>query len=151
MRACQGIAAAIAIVASDGHAREGRTNAVMEARPRRSGGIHTVRNQSRRTLLTRALTGFLLIVPVSGTSLAADAAAGLALAERWCNSCHIVKREQPGMEAEMPGPHFATMTEYPRERVRAALGSPHPYMPEFKQLGDGDVDDLVAYLRSLQE
>lgn len=54
---------------------------------------------------TRSLRGIwaslavLTIVFDPGTALAeSDAERGLALATRWCNSCHLVQQNDPGMD-----------------------------------------------------
>ncbi len=78
---------------------------------------------------------------------AGDAAAGLALAERWCNACHVLAGPEP-RHADA-GPPFAAMSGQSHAALVAAIRRPHDFMPPFLRLTDAEVDNLAAYIRSL--
>jgi mono/diheme cytochrome c family protein len=74
---------------------------------------------------------------------------GETLASRWCAECHATK---PGQTSPNPkAPAFvaiaaeSTATEY---ALRVFLKTTHATMPNFK-IDPADIDDLVAYIRSL--
>lgn len=99
-----------------------------------------------RTLVAATLVSFTAL-PAAGQP-AGDAAAGRRLAERWCASCHAVA---PGRASDT-APAFATMARDPKRTeayLRAWLQRPHPRMPDFN-LGRDEIDDLLAYLRTLK-
>lgn len=114
-----------------------------------------------RVLLTAVLisTGALLAQP----SLAADAAAGEAKFKQMCATCH-------GPSGHGDGPASASLNPQPRnlsdsewqasvddEHIRTVItkGGPavglSPMMTAFGHLSDEDVDNLVAYIRSLDD
>jgi cytochrome c len=85
----------------------------------------------------------------SAAQAAGDAAAGHALALRWCTSCPVVDDKGTGSDAAPP---FRTIARaharYPKW-LHAWLSAPHPSMPNF-DLTRSQIDDLIAYLDSLQ-
>ena len=75
---------------------------------------------------------------------------GHMLAERWCKKCHVVDAEGEGGDV---GPPFATIAARPaasEAMIVEWLSVPHEKMPEFLNLRDHDVGDLVAYIMSLK-
>jgi len=101
-------------------------------------------------------TGFLLLGALSLSLVfaaqagAADADAGLQLAQRWCASCHAV---EPNPErAPIDGvPSFrsiASLPAYDSGWVGAFIANPHPPMPNLS-LSKRDIDDITAYLDRL--
>jgi cytochrome c len=79
---------------------------------------------------------------------------GRAFAEQNCGRCHAV-----GPTGESPlakAPPFRTLHErYPVENLTEALAegirTGHPEMPQFNELDTEQIDDLIAYLKSLEQ
>lgn len=91
----------------------------------------------------------LLLLALSASSAGAgDAAEGRAIAGRWCAACHVVGPDQSA--AADAAPAFDALA---RSRDDAALAgwmaAPHPPMPD-PGLSRAQIDDLVAYMRSLR-
>lgn len=87
---------------------------------------------------------------ISPAFAAGDAAAGKALAERWCSSCHIVTAEQKTATTEAPP--FADIAARHADAIDALAGflaDPHPPMPQMS-LTRQEIDDLLAYIGSLK-
>ena len=101
------------------------------------------------TLKTCLLTAAALFVATLPT-YAADAAHGLALAKRWCASCHVVSADQ--REANTDAPPFATIarSSFNAESLAYFLLDPHPKMPELP-LSRYAADDIAAYIESLKK
>ena len=100
-----------------------------------------------RNIFIFGLTGFAALF---GAQLAhaADVAEGEAIARRWCSGCHVV--DKAAVARDVP-PNFATIAQRPSLSESSLLGwlnTPHPSMPNF-ELSRGELDDLVAYIRSL--
>lgn len=94
-----------------------------------------------------AMLGVLLS---AGPAAAQDAAAGRALAQQWCTSCHIVV---PGADGSDAAPTFAAIANDPNvtERgLRAWLADPHPPMPNLN-LSRTEIDNIIAYLKTLRD
>ncbi len=82
-----------------------------------------------------------------GAALAADAANGARIADRWCASCHVVRPDQPRASADVP-PFSAIAAKYPDiAPLTAFLGAPYPRMPAMA-LSRDEIADLVAYIRT---
>ena len=80
----------------------------------------------------------------------ADPDHGLALAKRWCASCHVVSPEQQRASADVPP--FATIARSPDFDARHLayfLLNPHPKMPELP-LSRAAADDIAAYIATLK-
>ena len=80
----------------------------------------------------------------------ADAAHGLALAKRWCASCHVVSPEQQRASADVPP--FATIARSPNfdaKQLAYFLLNPHPKMPDLP-LSRAAADDITAYIATLK-
>lgn len=80
-------------------------------------------------------------------------ARGKSLVEANCTSCHAVGPTGASPVAEAPP--FRTLSQrYPLSDLEEALAEGilvgHPMMPEFK-LQPAQIDDLIAYLTSIQE
>jgi mono/diheme cytochrome c family protein len=98
----------------------------------------------RRELSTSIFCMLLAAVPAA----AADKAHGKRIAQRWCASCHVVAEGQKSASADVP-----TFADIGRRREDAKalayfLADPHPKMPNM-HLSRREIDDLVAYIRSL--
>lgn len=77
-----------------------------------------------------------------------DAREGRRLAQQWCTSCHVVGINTRGPDTAPP---FAALASDPLRTetyLKTWIANPHPPMPNFN-LGRGEIDDLVAYIRSL--
>ena len=102
-----------------------------------------------RGILTRAGEAILvLLVATSAASAAGDPAAGKALAERSCSSCHLVSSDQTAATTEAPP--FATIAARPEEEIehlQTFLAAPHPPMPPIS-LTRQEIGDLVAYIET---
>jgi mono/diheme cytochrome c family protein len=78
-----------------------------------------------------------------------DADAGQDLAADWCSRCHDIGRE--GRMKQEP-PSFAAIAVYrSADQIRSRIAAPHTGMPEIAQVLGLNLDDLVAYIVSLEE
>jgi len=84
-------------------------------------------------------------------SLAADAAGGKTIAERWCASCHLVEREQKGAATDQAPPFasIARMPEFGANKLALLLLKPHPNMPKLS-LSRAEVTSLADYIATLK-
>lgn len=76
---------------------------------------------------------------------------GHTLAQSWCASCHIIDRRGGGRTADA-APPFPAIADNPGrtdDHLRVAVTGEHTRMPNFN-LGRREIDDLVAYIRSLR-
>lgn len=92
-----------------------------------------------------------LLLLATGQAYCADRQHGLALAERWCASCHVVSPEQQRANADAPP--FATIAGRPNfdaKQLAYFLLNPHPKMPELP-LSRAAADDIAAYIGSLKK
>jgi mono/diheme cytochrome c family protein len=81
----------------------------------------------------------------------ADPEHGLALAKRWCASCHVVSPEQQRASADVPP--FATIARAPNfdaKQLAYFLLNPHPKMPDLP-LSRTAADDIAAYIATLKK
>ena len=109
----------------------------------------TIRSIWTRRLAVAALPLLLAAVPLAD-AVAADSAAGGALARQWCAGCHVVTPGATGPRQDM-APSFETIARTGKrtdDELRAWLRTSHPNMPNF-DLSRVSVEDLVAYIRSL--
>ena len=96
-----------------------------------------------------------LVMAISARAEDPDAAIerGRAFAEQNCGSCHAI-----GSSGESPlakAPPFRTLHDrYPVENLTESLAegirTGHPAMPQFDELDTEQIDDLIAYLKSLE-
>jgi mono/diheme cytochrome c family protein len=77
---------------------------------------------------------------------AGDAAAGRALAERWCVGCHAAGAA--GTDAAPPFTEVARRPGRSEEFFYVWLTDPHPPMPRL-DLSRQDIANLIVYLRTL--
>jgi mono/diheme cytochrome c family protein len=101
-----------------------------------------------RIFIIFQVTAVLLASMVPG--YCADAEHGLALAKRWCASCHVVSPEQQRASADVPA--FATIARSPNFDARHLayfLLNPHPKMPDLP-LSRAAADDIAAYIATLK-
>ncbi len=76
---------------------------------------------------------------------------GAALSRELCAACHLVGEDARG--ASDAAPTFHAIANHPQmseRRIRGFVYAPHPQMPSL-QLTEPQIDDIVAYLRSLEE
>lgn len=95
-----------------------------------------------------ALAGIAGVLATSLTALAADLEKGQVLAQRWCDSCHIVSERQTTGSTDAPP--FSEIAEWPgldAARVALFLLSPHPPMSGLN-LSRTEAADLAAYILS---
>ncbi len=80
-----------------------------------------------------------------------DPVAGRGLAEKWCNSCHVV--DPKARDAVSTGaPAFtavARMSSATPLSLRVFLQTPHERMPDLHLTGD-EIDNMIAYILSLR-
>jgi cytochrome c len=106
-----------------------------------------------KRILTAAVTALTLLFGVTASyAEGPQVERGRALAEANCARCHAI-----GGTGESPlakAPPFRTLhRRYPVENLAEALAegirTAHPGMPEF-ELQPGQINDLIAYLKSLE-
>ncbi|PWB58197.1 MAG: cytochrome C552 [Bradyrhizobiaceae bacterium] len=100
--------------------------------------------------LRLAVTLALLTTLPGAAALAADAATGRQLAQRWCATCHVVAPEQARASADVPS--FAEIASRPGFNADALaffLLDPHPKMPNMS-LTRNEAGDLAAYIATLR-
>ncbi len=110
----------------------------------------TLRTMSLVALV--ALSVFLPQIATSEEALSPPAQRGLVFVREYCSKCHSVDRVGPS--PLKVAPPFRTLHDrYPVETLQESLAegivTGHPSMPEF-QLDPGQVDDVIAYLKSLE-
>jgi mono/diheme cytochrome c family protein len=79
-----------------------------------------------------------------------DTEHGLAVASQWCNSCHVVRQNDPGMDDGEFAPRFSTLTAYDAQSLKQLLAKGHADMDALSKLSDRDVEDIAAYLKRLK-
>ena len=78
-----------------------------------------------------------------------DPVAGKETAREWCADCHDV---EPGGQMKQDPPSFTAIANYHSpDYIRANITFPHVAMPDVVHVLGLDVDDLVAYILSLEE
>ena len=83
-----------------------------------------------------------------GPALAADAAKGGLLAQRWCAACHVVSASQT--QGGTQAPAFSTIAKtrgLDAAAIALFLLAPHPTMPDMS-LSRAEAADLAAYIHS---
>ena len=80
---------------------------------------------------------------------AGDPASGLALAQSWCTTCHVVAPNVAGGDTAPPFTAIAARSNLSPGAMRAWLTEPHPPMPNLN-LSNQQIDDITAYLDSLR-
>ena len=101
-----------------------------------------------------ALVALSLVSPflAAAPARAADAAAGQAIAQRWCASCHVVGTAP--QSAASDAPTFAAIAARDGDVSGAWLAfrllKPHPQMPQVS-LTRTEAADLAAYFATLKK
>jgi cytochrome c len=106
--------------------------------------------------MCRALAKILPALLLSAVAVAnaapaeTDASPGAQIAQRWCVNCHVISSAQTGAVAQGP-PTFLTIAKsgMSNDQLRAFLSHPHGAMPDLA-LTRNEIDDLIAYIRSLR-
>ena len=81
--------------------------------------------------------------------LAADAANGSRLAQRWCEACHVVAPTQSlSFSDAAPFATIAARPDFDAAKLALFLLDPHPKMPDMS-LTRSEAADLAAYIGSL--
>ena len=109
----------------------------------------------RRFVVGVALMATVLLPQTASSeeALSPQAQRGLVFVRTHCAKCHSVDRVGPS--PLKIAPPFRTLHErYPVETLQESLAegivTGHPTMPEF-QLDPGQVGDVIAYLKSLEQ
>ena len=103
--------------------------------------------------MTKTIAGLLfvtLFALLTNAAVAADAANGKRLAERWCASCHVVTSEQ--QHGNTQAPPFSEIAKKPHldaPMIALFLLLPHPKMPDMS-LSRYEAGDIAAYIASLK-
>ena len=88
------------------------------------------------------------LVAAGPAAAAGDPTKGAALAQQWCSRCHDVR---PGGAMKQEPPAFAAIATYRSPGyIRTNIINPHSNMPEIATAAGLNVDDLVAYITSLE-
>ena len=102
----------------------------------------------RWILVCLTLVGGALTLPGAGAANSGDADAGRELAARWCSRCH---ETGPGGPMKQQPPAFAAIAVYRSPAyIRSNILVPHSSMPQLGQILSLNIDDLVAYIVSLE-
>lgn len=99
-------------------------------------------------LATVSFVSFALLA--TATAAESDADRGLALATQWCNSCHVVQQNDPGMDDAEYGPPFATLTQYTAPMLKQLFAKGHADMDALSKLSDDDLAAIAAHLHRLK-
>jgi len=91
-----------------------------------------------------------LTTAASAAPAQSDADRGLALATQWCNSCHVVQQNDPGMDDAEYGPPFATLTQYTAQMLKKLFAAGHADMDALAKLSDDDLAAIAAHLHRLK-
>ena len=90
------------------------------------------------------------ILRVTNSAIAADAANGERLAERWCSACHVVTNTQRQANADAPPfEEIAKRPAFSESGLTTFLLDPHAKMPNMNltRMEAGDIAAYVAKLR----
>jgi mono/diheme cytochrome c family protein len=104
----------------------------------------------RPASVTAVIAGFFLLSVGVQAQTGGDAMRGSSLAESWCQSCHIIDQRGTGRAVD-PAPPFPMIANDPKKTpgyLQHWLSTSHPQMPNFN-LGRREIEDLIAYIRSL--
>lgn len=96
------------------------------------------------------VAAMLAALPGAAMAQDGDAAAGRAVAQTWCASCHAIEARPTAAADQAPG--FAVIANRPAvtaEGLRAFLAEPHGRMPNLS-LSRNDIANAVAYILSLK-
>src|SRR5664280_240028 len=100
----------------------------------------------RLPLMTRIISGMLLLVAVTALPQAADAVNGEKLAKRWCAASHVVATDQKSGNTQVaPFSVIAQMPGFDAAKLALYLLTPHPKMPDMS-LSRAEAADLAAFI-----
>jgi len=103
-----------------------------------------------KTIHTPLAAALILSVPVANSAVAADAANGERLAERWCSACHVVTSSQRQANADAPPfEEIAKRTTFSEPGLTTFLLDPHAKMPNMN-LTRTEAGDIAAYIAKLR-
>lgn len=114
-----------------------------------------MRNGPMRAAWLAAVIAGGLVAAISARAEDPDPAVerGRAFAEQNCGRCHALGLSGESPNAKAP-PFRALHERYPVEHLTEALAegikTGHPEMPQFDELDAEQIDDLIAYLKSLE-
>lgn len=93
--------------------------------------------------------GLGLVGPLAAAHAEGDSLRGKELAREWCAACHDV---EPGGQMQQKPPAFAAIAAFRSPHyIHANIAMPHGNMPEIAQILGLNIDDLVAYITSLEQ
>jgi mono/diheme cytochrome c family protein len=96
--------------------------------------------------LMLSILAALALAGAAAPGLAAEAANGQRLAERWCASCHVVSPSQRQASADVaPFASIARIPQFSAHTLAFFLLAPHPKMPDMA-LSRREAEDLAAYI-----
>jgi mono/diheme cytochrome c family protein len=102
-------------------------------------------------IIALALAALALLALWMTQSIAADRAAGRAIAQEYCARCHAVARKGASPMAKAP-PFRDIHRKYPVDHLEEAFGEGttgnHLGMPDF-EFNPREVTDLLAYIKGL--
>ncbi len=103
-----------------------------------------------RAFIRSAMWLGMMSLGLSGNALAdGDPVAGKETAREWCADCHDV---EPGGQMKQNPPSFTAIANYRGpDTIHASITFPHVAMPDVVHVLGLNVDDLVAYIISLEE
>lgn len=107
----------------------------------------------RHLPMAAALSGALLAVPPAAAQEDPAVIRGRAFVKTNCGPCHAIGRTDASPLPLAP-PFRELHTRYPVENLEEPLAegimTGHPSMPQF-QLATNEIDDVIAYLKSLED
>ncbi len=97
------------------------------------------------------IAGLLAPLPALGQQAAyhGEAAKGLALAQRWCSDCHLLKGEKQAVQGIPTFRELARDPDKTPDYLRAFLARPHEPMPPL-ELDRRQIEDILAYIETLK-
>ncbi|HVO15242.1 MAG TPA: cytochrome c [Alphaproteobacteria bacterium] len=109
----------------------------------------TIGADLRRVVRVTAAAVMVLAPAAAAAQDMGDPARGVMLARTWCTGCHLVEPGGRGSDAAPSFMAIANDEKRPPAALRGWLTRPHPPMPNMN-LSRAEIDDIVAYLRSLK-
>ena len=110
----------------------------------------------RRSRRWRALSTIIAVASVAAAAAhlgvaqaQGDPGRGLAVATRWCNSCHMISPTDSWDDGEF-APRFSTLTRQTVQTLKQLLAPGHADMDALSKLTEAEIADIVAYLHRLK-
>ncbi len=104
-----------------------------------------MRRHVERAALATALTLF-----PTFAARAADPERGLEVAERWCDSCHVIHQRDPGWHSGNVAPRFSMLTKVSPEAFKTLMRGGHGGIDAIKTLPEADYEDMLAHIARLK-